>query len=175
MSFLSFPNPTIIVFQIQPSIENAFNKYFLDCEHEQIKLKISSFLWGHWMSQILGAQRSDKKAWGNLNCKNSMGGSGLVAKLFPTFETPMDCSPPGSPVHGILQARILEWAAISFSRGSFRPRDWNCVSCTASRFFTTEPPGKPLKVLWRKSTLESLGDSLKSGSQRSVTKAQLQW
>ena len=111
MSFLSFPNPTIIVFQIQPSIENAFNKYFLDCEHEQIKLKISSFLWGHWMSQILGAQRSDKKAWGNLNCKNSMGGSGLVAKLFPTFETPMDCSPPGSPVHGILQAGILEWVS----------------------------------------------------------------
>ena len=37
------------------------------------------------------------------------------------FATPMDCSPPGSVVHGISQARILEWVAISFSRGSSRP------------------------------------------------------
>ena len=40
----------------------------------------------------------------------------------------MDCSPPGSSVHGIFQARILEWVAISSSRGSLRPRDWTCVS-----------------------------------------------
>ena len=39
------------------------------------------------------------------------------------FCDPMDCSPPGSSVHGILQARILEWVTISSSRGSFRPRD----------------------------------------------------
>ena len=88
MSFPSFPNPINTVFQIQPSIENAFNKYFLDCEHERTKLKISSFIWGHWMSQILDVRWSDRKAWRNLNCKNSMGGSGLVTKLFPTFETP---------------------------------------------------------------------------------------
>ena len=43
------------------------------------------------------------------------GGGGLVAKLCPILETPMDCSPPGSYVQGILQARILEWIAISFS------------------------------------------------------------
>ena len=48
----------------------------------------------------------------------------------------MDCSPPGSSVHGILQARILEWVAISFSRGSSRPKDRTRVSCIASRFFT---------------------------------------
>ena len=41
----------------------------------------------------------------------------------------MDCSPPGSSVHGILQVRILEWVAISFSRGSSQPRDWTSVSC----------------------------------------------
>ena len=41
----------------------------------------------------------------------------------------MDCSPPGSSVHGIFQARILEWVAISFSRGSSGPRDWTYVSC----------------------------------------------
>ena len=41
----------------------------------------------------------------------------------------MDCSPPGSLVHGISQARILEWVAISFSRESSRPRDGTCISC----------------------------------------------
>ena len=48
----------------------------------------------------------------------------------------MDCSPPGSFVHGILQARILEWVAILFSWGSSRPRDQTWVSCIAGRFFT---------------------------------------
>ena len=51
------------------------------------------------------------------------------------FVTPMDCSLPGSSVHGIIQVRILEWVAISFSRKSFWPRD-QTVSCIASRFFT---------------------------------------
>ena len=49
---------------------------------------------------------------------------------------PMDCSPPGSSVHGIFQARILEWIAISFSRGSSKPRNWTQVSCITGRFFT---------------------------------------
>ena len=45
-------------------------------------------------------------------------GIGLVAKLCPTLVTPWDCNTPGSSVHGIIQARILEWVAIPFSRGS---------------------------------------------------------
>ena len=49
---------------------------------------------------------------------------------------PMDCSPPGSSVHGNLQARILASAAFSFSRRSSRPRDRACVSCMAGRFLT---------------------------------------
>ena len=44
---------------------------------------------------------------------------------------PMDCGPPGSSVHGILQARILEWVAISYSRGSSWPRDGSCISCVS--------------------------------------------
>ena len=48
---------------------------------------------------------------------------------------PMDCSPPGSSIHGIFQARVLEWVAISFSRGSSRPRDRTRVSCIAGRCF----------------------------------------
>ena len=49
---------------------------------------------------------------------------------------PIDCSPPGSSVHGTLQARILEWIAIPFSRGSSWPRDQTWVSCIADGFFT---------------------------------------
>ena len=47
----------------------------------------------------------------------------LVTQLCPTLCDPMDCSPPGSSVRGFLQARILEWVAIPFSRGSSGPRD----------------------------------------------------
>ena len=53
---------------------------------------------------------------------------------------------PGSFVHGILQARILEWVAISSSRGSSLLRDWTCVSCISyiGKWILTEPPGKPI-------------------------------
>ena len=71
-----------------------------------------------------------------------------AASLQPrlTLCDPMDCSPPGSSVHGILQARILEWVAMPSSRGSSQPRDQtqsSCSCCTASRFLTTEPPREP--------------------------------
>ena len=59
-----------------------------------------------------------------------------VAQSCLTLCNPMDCSLPGSMVHGIFQARILEWAAISFSRGSSQPRDQTWVSCIADRCFT---------------------------------------
>jgi len=49
------------------------------------------------------------------------------------FEDPVDCSPPGSSVHGISQARVLEWVAISFSRGYLPPRGRTCVSCIGRR------------------------------------------
>ena len=54
----------------------------------------------------------------------------------------MDYSPAGSSVHGIFQARILEWVAVPFSRGSSQSRDRTQVSCIAGRFFTTEEPEK---------------------------------
>ena len=53
----------------------------------------------------------------------------LVVKSCPTLCDPMVCNPPGSSVHGISQARILEWVVISFSKGSSWPRDRTCVSC----------------------------------------------
>ena len=60
----------------------------------------------------------------------------LVAQSCLTLWDPTDCSPSGSSVHGILQTRILEWAVISFSRRSSRPRDQTQVSCIACGFFT---------------------------------------
>ena len=57
-------------------------------------------------------------------------------RLCLTYCNSMDCSLPGSSVHGILQARILERVAIPFSRGSSWPRDWPQVSCIAGGFFT---------------------------------------
>ena len=55
---------------------------------------------------------------------------------------PVDYSPPGFSVHGILQARVLEWVAISFSRGSSQPRDPTQVSHMKADALTSEPPGK---------------------------------
>ena len=59
----------------------------------------------------------------------------LVAQPFTTLCESMDCHPPKSSVNGILQARILAWVAIPFSRGSSQPRDQTWVSCVAGRFF----------------------------------------
>ena len=61
-----------------------------------------------------------------------------------TLYHPMDCSPPGRSVHGILQARILEWVTLLSSRGSSWWRDRTGISCSAGGFFITEPSGKPL-------------------------------
>ena len=60
----------------------------------------------------------------------------LVAQPCLTLCDPMDCSPPRSFVHGIFQAIVLEWVAISFSRGSSRPRDQTQVSRIVDRRFT---------------------------------------
>ena len=67
----------------------------------------------------------------------------LVTQSCPTLCDPMDCSPQRSSVHGILQARILEWVAIPLSKGSFQPRDqiqvflhWQADS------LPSEPPGR---------------------------------
>ena len=85
----------------------------------------------------------------------------------------MDCSPPGSSVHGILQARTLKWIAIPFSRGISQSRDRTLVSCIAGRFFTilatsaamqTNAPGlATLKVLLRKLRLISSDLKAKQG------------
>ena len=75
-----------------------------------------------------------------------------VAQSCLTLCNPMDCSLPGSSIHGIFQARILEWIAISFSRRSSWPRDWILVSHIVGRRFTVwatrEVENGPWKVSW---------------------------
>ena len=83
----------------------------------------------------------------------------LVAQSCLTLCDPI-CSLPGSSVHGILQARILEWVAIPFSRGSSWPRDWTWASCTAGRCFTIwatrEAPGRPETKVFLKTSEEGI-------------------
>ena len=71
----------------------------------------------------------------------------LVIQSCPTLCKPMDCSPPGSSVHRILPARILEWVAIPFLQGIFPTEGLNWVSCIASRFFAVQASGKPNFIL----------------------------
>ena len=68
----------------------------------------------------------------------------FVAQSCSTLCDPTDYSPQGSANQGISQAIILEWVVVSTSRGSSLPRDWTHISRIAGRFFTTEPPGKPI-------------------------------
>ena len=67
----------------------------------------------------------------------------FVAQSCLTLFDSMDRSPPGFSVHGILQAKIVEWVSIPSSTGYSWPRDRTCVSCIAGGFLTAEPPGKP--------------------------------
>ena len=74
----------------------------------------------------------------------------LVAQLCLTLGNPMDCLLPGSSVHGILQARILDWVAISFYRGSSQPRDWIWAPALHMDSLRSEPPGRLIeKGTWK--------------------------
>ena len=90
----------------------------------------------------------------NRGCTPQIGGAYflkvkvLVAQSCLTLFDPMDCSLPGSSLHGILQARILDWGAIFTSRGSSQPRDWTQVSCIAGRFFIIWATDGKLFVRW---------------------------
>ena len=102
----------------------------------------------------------------------------VCAGSCPTLCDPMDCSPPGAPVHGTLWARILEWVLTSSSRGSSQPRD--CLSCLlhwqvdSYHHITWEAPRNHLHartILWTASTLQRRqqtqgGEEVSAGSQR---------
>ena len=90
-----------------------------------------------WLRDLSSPTREGTQAHGSESAESITESEAkvVVAQSCLTLCDPMDCSPPGSSVHGILQARILEWVAISFWRRSSRPRDWTQVSWIGSRFF----------------------------------------
>ena len=100
-------------------------------------------IWTYWLGEQV-TQRSFQFSWNQnprcytdtycvpTRCQVLV----LVAQSCPSLWDPMDCSPPGSSGHWILQTRILEWVAIALSRGSSQPRDWTWVSYRAGGFFT---------------------------------------
>ena len=104
--------------------------------------------------------KCDTKAWSGKCCwKNGTNrliseSESEVAQSCLTLCDPMDCSLPGSSLHGILQARVLEWIAISFSRGSSQPRDRTRVSLIPGRRFnlwaTREAPVTVNGIYWNK-------------------------
>ena len=75
-----------------------------------------------------------------------MGSLPLAPPGKPHLCNPVDCSLPGFSVHGILQARVLEWVTISFSRGSSRPGIEPGSPALEADALTTEPPGKPIHI-----------------------------
>ena len=88
------------------------------------------------------------KTKASFSVKKARRQEGMLDQSCPTLCDPMDYSPPGFSVHGIFQASIMEWVAISSCHGSSWPRDQSyicCVSCIAGWFFTTAPLGKALK------------------------------
>ena len=73
----------------------------------------------------------------------------LDAKLCLTLCNPMDCNPPGSSIHGISQASVLEWVAISFSTGSSQSRDWTYVCCIERQIlYHCATRGAPLYTIY---------------------------
>ena len=79
--------------------------------------------------------------------------------VVPALCNPLDYSPPGSSVHGILQTRILGWVAISSPRGSCQPRDWTCVSCSSYII---------RQILYHRATWEALEELGRSGNHHFV-------
>ena len=103
----------------------------------------------HWtFSPLTSGIKSKWGVWGERWGKAGRSGWSysvkvLVAESCPTLRDPMDGSPPGSSVHGISQARTLEWAAIPSSRGSSQPREWPRSPAIAGGFFTIWAIRKP--------------------------------
>ena len=88
---------------------------------------------------------SHKKEWNNTICSNTNEPRHYHTKWSNSDKYHIisyDCGLPGSSVCGILQAKVLEWVAIPFSRGSFWPRDLTPISCIAGRFFTIWATGE---------------------------------
>ena len=110
----------------------------LEAEHRLLEMDHKNRMSINWLHTVC-------RPWAGQSAQRH----GKSLQSCPILCDPMDCSPPGSSAHGILQAKILEWVVTPSSRGSSWPRDRTCVSLSLSSptlvgiFLTTEPPGKP--------------------------------
>ena len=115
--------------------QKLYRKQMGKCQKSLLVSNYFKYKWIKCPNQNTEISRMDlkKKAWPNymLSIRDW-----LLKRSSPTLCDPMDCSPRGSSVHGILHTRILEWVAISFSRGCSRARDWTQLSHNAGRLFT---------------------------------------
>ena len=98
--------------------------------------------WEKWVQNVLVCGNTVESREGKPRARIQVLKKMSVLQSCPTLWDPRDCSPTGYSVHRILQARILEWVAISFSRRSSQPRNQTQVSCIADSLLS-EPAGKP--------------------------------
>ena len=102
-----------------------------------------------------------------LNTGNFVTRACSVTQSCLTGYDPMDCSPPGSSVHGILQARTVERVTTSYSRGSSRPRDRTCISCIGRQQGIFPTQGSNLRLLhWQADSLPLVPPGKPAGLQQ---------
>ena len=119
------------------SIVHPYVRNFSFCEVAPTPLLLrwfSLYIWRFW--GLEPKRNFDINIKIQYTCWQSEVKESEVAQSCPTLCDPMDCSLSGSSIQGIFQARVLEWIAISFSRGSSQPRNRTRVSCIAGTFFT---------------------------------------
>ena len=110
-------------------------------EHRRIDA-FELWCWRRLLRVPWTARRSNQSILKEVSPGCSLESESEVAQSCPTLCDLMDCSPPGSSLCGILRARVLEWVAIPFSRGSSQTRDQTWVSHIAAGFLTVSAPGK---------------------------------
>ena len=130
----------VVVERFSPFLWNGFADNVMSWYHNHCLLILKNFhIWEE--SRQSSSIHALVVNWGNGGFLCSWMSAFTASHSFRVVESlsrvllfcdPMGCSPPGSSVHGISQARILEWVAVSFSRGSSRPRDWMRVPCIVS-------------------------------------------
>ena len=106
-------------------------------------------------------QECPEDGWGEAPCDTSDSDS-VSRSVMSDFLDPMSCSLPGSSVHGILQTRILEWAAIPFSRGSSQSRMEPRSPTLQAESLPSDPPGKPMTPLRPVFNIESSSNAIRA-------------
>ena len=120
-----FTTPWIAAYQAPPSMGFSRQAYWSGVPLPSPFKSLSFYIFPPWILTKLLSLNKSKFVWTThvFSILYTCAGLCLIAQSCPTLCNPIDCSPPGSSVYGIFQARILEWVAISFSGGSSCPRD----------------------------------------------------